>query len=361
MRVAILGAGMSGLSCAITLEHNGIEPVIYEKRRCVGDRFVNAEALFSILDRPIKDSLTALKEEYGICLTPVETVSKLYIHSKNAVGSIDGRLGYTNIRGRHPDSFENQLAGQVKSRIYYETDNDVTELAAGFDRVVLATGDAAYAAKLENYRCDLTISLRGATVEGVFHPDMPHVWFNYDILPKGYGWLIPFSATEAHLVIAYPDYPENRQLDITEQWNIFFNFARKDLGQELRVTDRFQVTHYIAGICDKPKLQNIYFTGNCFGALSPGLGFGQLSSVLTGVFAAQDICGLGDYEALVQPLFENYNHSLVLRRFLERLSNHEFDLLVKSMDLSLLKALNTYIFSSDNSFNLLKWLTPFIK
>ncbi len=38
MKVAIMGAGISGLSCAITLEKNGIEPVIFEKRSKARDR-----------------------------------------------------------------------------------------------------------------------------------------------------------------------------------------------------------------------------------------------------------------------------------------------------------------------------------
>jgi flavin-dependent dehydrogenase len=48
MEVAIKGAGMSGLSCAITLEKHGIKPTIFEKRNRVGDRFVNGGDTFSI-------------------------------------------------------------------------------------------------------------------------------------------------------------------------------------------------------------------------------------------------------------------------------------------------------------------------
>lgn len=39
MKVTIMGAGISGLSCAITLEKNGIEPAIFEKMSKVRDRF----------------------------------------------------------------------------------------------------------------------------------------------------------------------------------------------------------------------------------------------------------------------------------------------------------------------------------
>jgi flavin-dependent dehydrogenase len=310
MDVAILGAGMSGLSCAITLEKYGIAPTIFEKRRCPGDRFVNGEAMFSILNRPVKDCIPYLAEKYSIALTPVDEVKTLVVHSKNRTGTIDGHIGYTNIRGRHENSFENQLARQVKTPIVYQSDREYQQVAKDFEYVVLATGDGAYASQLGNYRVDLTCSIKGALVEGSFLTSAPHVWFIGDLLPKGYAWLIPYSQTEANLVIAYPDYPENGNLDIEEIWRVFFDLACKELNQSFRITDQFQITRYIMGICTSPKIDNTYFVGNCFGALSPGLGFGQFSSILTGVYSAHDLCGMGNYECLVKPLFENYRNSL---------------------------------------------------
>lgn len=48
MKVAIMGAGLSGLACAIRLEQLGIYPDIFEKRGSIGDRFVNGEVLLTI-------------------------------------------------------------------------------------------------------------------------------------------------------------------------------------------------------------------------------------------------------------------------------------------------------------------------
>lgn len=81
------------------------------------------------------------------------------------------------------------------------------QLCKEFEYVILAPGDGDYAVKLGNYRCDLTCSIKGATVEGEFCTNIPHVWFNYDIIPMGYAWLLPFSEKEANLVIAYPGRP----------------------------------------------------------------------------------------------------------------------------------------------------------
>lgn len=358
MEVAIMGAGMSGLSCAITLEKHGITPTIFEKRRCVGDRFVNAEGMFSILNRPTKDCLDQLSKDFSINLKPIDEVNKLFLHSKNDIGAIEGKLGYTNVRGRHEDSYENQLAKQVKANINFNWTKEYEDLCKNFEYVVLATGDGAYASQLGNYRCDLTCTIKGVTIQGEFLTSVPHVWFNYEILPKGYGWLIPYSEKEANLVIAYPD---NIKLDLNDMWLKFYALACKDLDQKFRITDNFEVTRYMMGICDKAKIDNTYFVGNCFGTVSPGLGFGQYASILTGVYSAYDICEIGTYEELTKPLFENYNHSLVLRRFLENLTDEELDFQIKNLDNKITDKLIDKVFSNDSDIQLLKLSTPIMR
>ncbi|MCB2289786.1 NAD(P)/FAD-dependent oxidoreductase [Clostridium sp. CS001] len=358
MEVAIMGAGISGLSCAITLERHGITPTIFEKRSSVGDRFVNGEAMFSIFNRPVKDSISYLSENYHIKLKPIDEVEKLFIHSKNKIGAIEGEIGYTNVRGRHIDSFENQLRDQVKANINYNSTCEYQELCKNFDYVVLATGDGEYASRLDNYNNNLTCSIKGVTVQGEFVTSNPHVFFNYDIVSKGYGWLIPFSAKEANLVMAYPDYPENIKLDVNDIWEKYYNLVCKSLDQNFKVTDNFEITKYMMGICNKAKIDNTYFVGNCFGAISPGMGFGQYTSILTGIYSGQDICGIGNYEELTKPLFENYNHSLVLRKFIEDLSDDKLDNVVKSLDSKVVGKLVDAICSNKNGIEILKLATP---
>ncbi|WRS27200.1 NAD(P)/FAD-dependent oxidoreductase [Oscillospiraceae bacterium MB08-C2-2] len=361
MKVAIMGAGMAGLSCAFTLIKHGITPAIFEKRRCVGDRFINAESMFHILNRPVQDSLPYLKEIFGIHLQPVTEVHKIVIHSQNETGCINGDIGYTNIRGRHDRSYEMQLQQQVKADIEYNSDYEYEELCKKFDVVVLATGDAAYASQLGNFRSDLSCTVRGATIEGQFETDIPHVWFDYEIIPKGYGWIIPYSQSEANLVMLYPDYPSTSRLNINAMWDRFFERTSKEFDQAFKITDKFEVTKYLVGICERPKVESTYFVGNCFGAISPGLGFGQFTSILTGIHSAYDICGLGSYEELVKPLFKNYEHSLVLRRFLESLTDEDLDMLVKSSSMELFQKIADHVCDRESQSQVLRNATPFMK
>lgn len=360
MKIAIMGAGLSGLACAITLERLGVFPTIFEKRSKVGDRFVNGEAIIPALDRPVDDFYAYLSQNYGIFLRPLANISKMDFYSEHSRGIVNGHLGFINLRGRDEKSFESQLGQQVKSKIIFNSQFSYEQLSQDFTHVVMATGDAAYASEAENYRADLTVTLKGATVEGHFNRHHVAIWLDNNLAPKGYGFLLPYSEKEAAITIAYPDYPEN-QKKISEYPLAYF-LARvcSDLKQNLQVTDTFEVTKYIIGLCEHPRLGNTFFAGNCFGAIAPAFGFGQLSSILTGIYAAYDLCGKGNYEELVDPLKQNYKNSLVIRRAMEKLNNHQLDIMISLLNSKLVNR-----FLINKRYNPLKiasyFLRPFIQ
>lgn len=352
-----MGAGLSGLCCAIILEQNGIEPVIFEKRNLCGDRFINGEAIFNITNRPINNCLDFFKDKYNINLKPISEVKEITIYSPNFESNLSGNLGYTNYRGRHKDSFENQLFNQVKSEIIFNSNYDYEDLTKEFTHVVLATGDSAYASKLNNFKTDLTVNLRGATVEGNFGLSHISSWYNNEFSPKGYSYLIPLNEREANISIGYPVYEDTKKYKIDDLWDKFYKRAQKDTEQKLNIIDKFEVERYIIGICHKAKLDNTYFIGNCFGAISPGFGLGQFVSVLTGIYAAFDICSKGDYEELVVPLRETYENSLVFRRRLEKLSNNQLDFLIGGINDKLISKM----FSDDTEIDFFKIASKLLK
>ena len=332
MQVAIMGAGLSGLCCAIILEKNGIEPTIFEKRPMPGDRFINAEAIFNISNRPINNCLDYFRNEYAIDLKPIDEIRELTVYGPNTKAILHGNLGYSNLRGRHEESFESQLARQVKSKIIFNSEYEYEDLVKDYTHVVLATGDAAYATKLNNFRVDLTINVRGATVDGEFKTDHIISWYNNEFAPKGYAYLMPYTEKEANISIAYPSYPDTTIEEIDDLWDRFYTRAKRDIKQALNITDKYEVKRYILGTCDKAKINNTYFTGNCFGSIMPAYGLGQFVAIFTGIYSALDICGKGDYEELMEPLKKSYESSLVLRKAMEKLDNSKLDLFVKAMD-----------------------------
>lgn len=325
MNIAIMGAGLSGLACALTLEKNGISPTIFEKRSSVGDRFINGEVLLSIFNFPVHDCIKSLSEEYGIDLKPTAAIMRMELFSKNEKAVIEGDLGFSNIRGRNQNSFESQLGQQIKSTIHFNSEETYEQLASEYSHVVMATGDGAYAKETRNYREDLTVSIKGAAIEGDFDRYTVMAWINYDISPYGYCFLIPYSKKEANISIAIPDLPDNADVNINDMWDLFYQKVRSHFNQELPITDNFQITRYPIGICKSARIGNTFYVGNCFGSMMPFMGFGQYTAILSGIYAAYDLCGKGKYEELMKPFHQGYENSLVLRRAMEQVSNEGLD------------------------------------
>ena len=125
------------------------------------------------------------------------------LFSKNENVILEGQLGFTNIRGREQDSFESQLERQVKSPIHFHSEHTYEQLLRNYSHVVMATGDGAYAKETRNYREDLTVSIKGTTVEGRFDRYTVMAWVDYDLAPYGYCFLIPYSEKEATICYSH--------------------------------------------------------------------------------------------------------------------------------------------------------------
>ncbi|MGI8314566.1 NAD(P)-binding protein [Halobacillus mangrovi] len=341
MKIAIMGAGLSGLACAITLEKYGYQADIFERRGMVGDRFSIAEAMFSMFHTPYDDAVKYLSETYDIHLKPSSNLQKVYFYSENEMSFIDGHLGFTNMRGKHPESFEKQLASQLKGEVRYNQQVSYEEISKEYTHVVLATGDALDTKKLQPYDVAFKASFHGAVIRGDFNQTEAHAFFNNDFAPKGMAYLLPHDDYEASLVLVYPQYPENEALDKEQLWTQCFNEVCKRLDQDFEIVHEYSIKDYRIGKTETARIGNTFFVGNCWGAITPVFGFGQFESMLTGIYAAQDIAGVGDYEKLVKPLSQSYHDSLSLRRSLEKLDNKQLDLVTKSINNQLLESMIT--------------------
>ncbi|MBM7553215.1 NAD(P)-binding protein [Thalassobacillus pellis] len=342
MKTAIIGAGLAGLSCALTLEKHGHTADIFEQRKEIGFRYDIAELMTPILHAPIDDSVKFFSETYDIHLKPTSNVQKIFVHSENESAYVEGNIGFINMRGQYRESYEKQIAQQlVHSKIQYDSHASYEAISKEYTHVVLATGDPQDTQQIQPYDIAFPSTFAGAIVKGDFVRNEVHTWFNSQFAPKGMGYLLPHSKTQATLVIVYPQYEDDWIQNRKGFWEAFVKQASHTLNQEVVIEKEFTITDYMVGKCRYPRIGNTFFVGNCFGAITPFLGFGQTGSILSGIYAAQDICGLGDYEALCKPLFKDYDDSLVLRRGVEKLSNHQLDLVTRSLHNSMVKKVVT--------------------
>ncbi|UOQ44512.1 NAD(P)-binding protein [Halobacillus salinarum] len=331
MKIAIMGAGLSGLACAVTLEKHGYQADIFERRGMVGDRTVFAEGICSIFHPPIVDYIRFLSETYGLELRPTSNLYKIHIHSPNESATLEGNLGFINMRGKHPQSYDQQLAEQLKSPITFHHKASLEDMAKEYTHIIMATGDPLDTKKMQPFDTAYHATLLGAKIEGAFKRNEMHAWFNNAIAPKGMAYILPHSENEASLFLVYPQTPKNLTLDKDKLWNLLIPVVEKTLNQSITIVNKHSVEDFMIGKTAYPRIGNTLFTGNCFGCISPFIGFGEFSALLTGIYAAEDLCGISDYQKQTKKLYQKYHDSLTLRRAIEKLSNDQLDRVVKSL------------------------------
>ncbi|ADL13569.1 NAD(P)/FAD-dependent oxidoreductase [Acetohalobium arabaticum] len=352
IKVAVVGAGISGLTAAYKLEEKGINPTIFEKEHKVGARFVNGEAMMHIINLPITDVFYYLSLNRELPLQPTLPIRKIIFYGPTNKATIVGDIGYITIRGNHERSLENQLAKLVDSPINYNNKPDYQKLKREFDEVIIATGDPRTIKKIDQWQqTDVSVKIIGATIEGKFNPTTVKMWLNHNLAPQGYAYLLPFGHKLASIAIATPH-------DIVDSKHLWSNFLDQ-LDFEFRIKDTFQVDHYEIGQTKTQQFDNTYLIGHAGGFVMPFLGFGQFSSIESGILVSQAITEGKDYNQLTDKLKKDYKVSLKLRKLFAKMSNNQYDKLVKALNNRVVKKM--FLQRKINLAKIIGWLsTPLV-
>lgn len=329
MKVAIIGAGISGLSCALELEKHGIKPVIYEKRGTIGDALCHTCLNLKTLNRWISDPLKYLARNYGLSLYPLFRVNTVEIHSPTRSLTAKGNLGYIARRGPVENSLENQLAAKISSPVTFDSFIDINGIKNEFDYIVIATGCNQIAKESGVWTDMFTAQVRYGTVLGDFNTKKADVWFNKKYTKDGFCYLIPESPKAASLVLIVNGITHH-ELDF--YWQQFLS------GEHInyKIIETRDAVHN-CGFAKPVRLDNMYYVGNTAGFTDDYIGIGAVNAIESGILAARSIAGNLDYNKLVDPIFKHIRTLHDHRKAYNLLTNADLDNIVSLFNLPVVK------------------------
>ena len=132
-KVAIIGAGLSGLSCAFELQKKGIIPEIYEKTTLVGENLELPVILLKMFNSPINDPIKYLKDNYDISLTPHYDIKEFRIVTPNKTTTITNHIGWIFRRGSFEGSMNDQIRRLVSAPITMDAPKNYKDIKNKYD------------------------------------------------------------------------------------------------------------------------------------------------------------------------------------------------------------------------------------
>ncbi|PAB59926.1 NAD(P)/FAD-dependent oxidoreductase [Anaeromicrobium sediminis] len=325
MKVAIIGAGIAGLSCACELQKYNISYTIFERNNFIGEGIPHVAAFLNILDRTKGDALKYFERNYKIKIKELSTLNKIVHHSPNKTTLVEkANLGQIIYRGNHKNSFKMQLFNQLKNpNILLSTMGDSDKLSKEYDHVVLATGNHYGALEYGCWQTWVKTIVKGAVISGNFHMDTLIVWINKDYCKEGYAYLTPIDNKTAVLILIVTDIKEK---EIDMYWTRFLE--TENINN--KILQSFMLEH-AAGYCYPRKVNNIYFAGNSAGGIDPFLGFGQLNSIIQGVMVARAIAENKSYDKLINSLTQRNLWMYEFRKKYNKMTNKDYDRLIQTI------------------------------
>lgn len=315
MKIAIIGAGISGLSCAYELTRLGYKPVIFEKTHQLGDKPGNLVVTLRLFQK--NNPMDYLWKKYGINIVPIYPLKYMIVNTPNKSLNSKANHGYIFEKGRVENSLEHQLAGHAKLDIVFERNVNVKDIKNEFDHIVVASGNGDAATELGIWNSTFTSAVRIAIVSGQFRLNTLTMWLNKRYARNGYCYLLPRTTEEAELVVAVSDI-NKENLDF--YWNAFIKGENIDCA----IHKIHDINHEI-GYPDVMKFENVYFAGNCAGMIDNFLGFGMLRAIESGFQAARSIAFNQDYNELMKPFLKEAKQLDEYRKMLNILTNKDYD------------------------------------
>lgn len=326
MKIAIIGASMAGLACALECEKQGIIPDLFERYDMVGWAWPSANVLLEVFTNNFgKDIFEYLKKNYGLDLKPLGDLTNIILKSPNEKIKIQGKLGYVTLRGKNPNSLENQLLRSLQNTpIYFNRPADYKELSKKYDYVVVADGKDTVGKDLGVWEDLGYVNFMNAVLFGSFVPGTSTIYFNTDYSGTGYARITPIDSTKA-LVGLNVIGGQYSQFDLDR---LFTKFIEMEGLTHMEMLFKIISPTFYVGRVSKFRVGNILLAGRAAGLTERLMGEGGVSALVSGAMAARAIIKGENFDSLMKPLKEHIENISSFRNILNRFTNQDFDRVV---------------------------------
>jgi len=334
--IKILGAGISGLTCAINLAKAGRKVIVYEREKEIGKRY---EGDFRGLENwsEEKDFLDFLKDiniKINFLCEPISAATLFGPSGKEYIFSLKRPAYYTVKRGKDKDCLDYGLAEQARS-LGAEIILNVEKKQNEAD--IVATGSVT-----EKY---LDALVRGMIFETNLG-DYQYAVLNDKIAPNGYGYFLIHHHIATLAACIFKDYQRaDYYLDET------LKFFQSKIKFNIKNSRKFggYGSFFIADTAIK---NGKLYLGEAAGFQDFLWGFGMRYAMRSGFLAAKSILENKNYDQLwKKALLPQMKASVVNRFIFQNIQNTGYEKLLKKAhakkDLSLLR--QYYNFSPKHS------------
>ncbi|MFZ5965653.1 MAG: dehydrogenase [Bacillota bacterium] len=323
MRIAIIGASVCGLACALECERLGVIPDIFERDHTVGWVWPSVSFCPFIFYRDAGDIRKYLLDNYNLDIKPIGNCTSITMKSSNQEVKVEGKLGYFFSRGKGVESLEQQLLRDIrKTPIHYNRAADYKELSKKYDFVVVATGSDAVARELNVWEDLGLVRMYGGLTLGSFDPNSTSIYFNTDYAGTGYARVTPFNASQA-VVKLYVIGRDEFQEDM-----LFSRFLEQENLKHLEFIYKINPNPFTTGRVKKFRVGNILLAGRAAGLTERLLGVGCPEALISGVSAARAMIQNLDYEAKMKDLRLDVENIAAFRDIVNSFDNKDFDMLL---------------------------------
>ena len=329
MKVAIIGAGLSGMACAYVMKNHGIIPTLFERKGYIGEILELPAIQFNIFNTIVKDPVKHLKDKYGLSIMPHYDLKEIVMVSPTKTYTINGNMGYVFLRGREKGYITIQLKNALDLPATLNTLGNVNELKTQYDHVVVADGTMQVAQQMNTATIHFDAFVRIASVLGDFDTSSIKVWMNTKYAKNGYAYLVPITNKSASLVLIVNNIQQN---ELEYYWNEFVTTENITYPiieiKELR---------HITGVVEPVQVENIYFVGNAGGFLDSLLGFGSTNALISGAMAATCMINGLDYNKEMKTMIKDIKKKYEFRKVFNTFENDDLDRLVTMENFPLVK------------------------